>query len=127
MRRDSMISRDRWLAKQGKSYADHAEGMVSLADTIRGCTAELENKIWNIEYKISRVEKMGMEYHQKRAKEELQASLKYDGKIDLTHARSWIADVKKIASLPFLKGELLKLKAMQKREQQLLSTPGGVA
>ncbi len=127
MGRESMISRDRWIAKQGISYKDHSEGMVSLADTIRGCTTDLENKIWNIEYKISKVEKMSLDYHQKRAKDELQASLKWDKKIDLTHARGWIADVKKIASLPFLKGELLKLKAMQKREQQLLSTPGGVA
>ncbi len=127
MRRESMINKGRWIAKQGKTYAEHAEGMVSLSDTIRGCTTDLENKIWNIEYKISRVEKMSLEYHQKRAKEELQASLKWDKKIDLTHARGWIADVRRIASLPFLRAELLKLQAMQKREQQMAATPGGAA
>ena len=101
--------------------------MVALSDAVMGCTTDLENKIWSIEYKISKVEKMSLEYHQKRAKDELQASLKWDKKIDLTHAKSWIADVKKIASLPFLRAELLKLQALQKREQQMVSTPGGAA
>lgn len=98
MLRDNMIKFDGWLKKQGITYQEHTAGMLRLRDLVMGPEpSELEKKISNLKYKMSKFEKDST-YYKDRVKRDLQTILKWDGEIkDLREVSWWIKEAREQA------------------------------